>query len=63
MGMPAWYYRVVYGCHSLKALKVGILHFAGIRPVRATLVGKVNAGNFDGAKWIARMAATGRRAS
>jgi putative NADPH-quinone reductase len=63
MGMPAWYYRVVYGCHSLKALKVGILHFAGIRPVRATLVGKVNAGNFDGAKWVARMAATGRRAS
>ncbi|MDR6818923.1 putative NADPH-quinone reductase [Neorhizobium sp. 2083] len=63
MGMPAWYYRLVYGSHSLKALKVGILHFVGIRPVRAALVGAVNARNFGGAKWIARMEVLGRRAS
>lgn len=63
MGMPAWYYRIVYGSHSLKALKVGILHFVGIRPVRAALVGNVTAKDFGGAKWLAKMEAMGRQAS
>ncbi|CDN53939.1 NAD(P)H dehydrogenase (Quinone) [Neorhizobium galegae bv. officinalis bv. officinalis str. HAMBI 1141] len=63
MGMPAWYYRIGYGSHSLKALKAGILHFVGIRPVRAALVGSVAARKFGGAKWIARMEAMGQRAS
>jgi putative NADPH-quinone reductase len=24
MGMPSWFYQIVYGSHSLKAMKVGI---------------------------------------
>ncbi len=62
MGMPAWYYRLVYGSHSLKALQIGILHFVGIRPVRASLVGMVSAKGFPGARWLSRMEALGARA-
>lgn len=39
MGMPTPFYRWFYRAHSLKALKRNILEFAGIRPVRTTLVG------------------------
>lgn len=39
MGMPAPVYRWFYRAHSLKSLQRNILGFAGIRPVRATLVG------------------------
>lgn len=39
MGMPTPFYRWFYRAHSLKALKRNILAFAGIRPVRTTLVG------------------------
>lgn len=41
MGMPAAAYRWFYGAHSVKALRRNILEFAGIRPVRTTLVGGV----------------------
>lgn len=44
MGMPGWLYRRVYGAHSLKALERNVLRFAGIGPVRATLVGWMGAG-------------------
>lgn len=43
MGMPALVYRWVYGAHSVKLMRRNILGFAGIAPVRATIVG--NAGN------------------
>lgn len=39
MGMPAPLYRWFYRAHSLKSLERNILGFAGIKPVRATLVG------------------------
>jgi putative NADPH-quinone reductase len=39
MGMPAPLYRWFYRAHSLKALQRNILGFAGIRPVRTTIVG------------------------
>ena len=41
MGMPAPVYRWFYRAHSLKSLQRNILGFAGIKPVRATLVGGV----------------------
>lgn len=43
MGMPAAAYRWFYGAHSLKALRRNILEFAGIRPVRTTVVGGAGA--------------------
>lgn len=39
MGMPAPVYRWFYRAHSLKSLQRNILGFAGIGPVRSTLVG------------------------
>ncbi|HEV7436077.1 MAG TPA: NAD(P)H-dependent oxidoreductase [Pseudorhizobium sp.] len=63
MGMPAWFYRFAYGSHSLKAMKVGILHFVGIRPVRSTLIGSVAAGGFKGEPWLAKMERLGAAAA
>jgi Putative NADPH-quinone reductase (modulator of drug activity B) len=62
MGMPAFLYRLYYGSHSLKALKIGILRFVGIRPVRDTLIGMVGAKGFDGEKWLKEMERLGRAA-
>jgi putative NADPH-quinone reductase len=39
MGMPAPLYRWFYRAHSLRALQRNILGFAGIRPVRTSMVG------------------------
>lgn len=39
MGMPAAIYRWFYRAHSLKALQRNILGFAGITPVRTSIVG------------------------
>ena len=41
MGMPSFFYRWFYRAHSLKGFERNILHFCGIRPVRATVVGQV----------------------
>jgi putative NADPH-quinone reductase len=41
MGMPTLFYRWFYRAHSLKSFERNILHFCGIRPVRATVVGMV----------------------
>jgi putative NADPH-quinone reductase len=41
MGMPAFFYRWFYRAHSLKSFERNILHFCGIRPVRATVIGMV----------------------
>ena len=41
MGMPALIYRWYFGAHALKALKRNILGFAGVAPMRETLIGSV----------------------
>ena len=41
MGMPTFFYKWFYRAHSLKSFERNILHFCGIRPVRATVVGMV----------------------
>jgi len=43
MGMPASLYRIWFGAHSLKSLERNILRFAGVAPVRDTLIGLVDA--------------------
>jgi putative NADPH-quinone reductase len=45
MGMPALVYRWFFGAHSLKSLERNILKFAGIGPIRETLIGLVEAGD------------------
>jgi putative NADPH-quinone reductase len=56
MGMPATVYRWYFGAHSLKSLRRNILSFVGIKPVRATLIGLVEAANAKRrAAWLANL--------
>lgn len=62
MGMPVFIYRWFYFAHSLRSLERNILRFAGIKPVRQSLFGMIDA--VDDAKrrtWLDRMAALGAR--
>jgi len=62
MGMPAPAYRWFFGAHSLKSLERNILKFAGVRPVRESLFGLVDAGSREDAeKRIAKFRETGRK--
>jgi putative NADPH-quinone reductase len=61
MGMPAPVYRWFFGAHSLKNLERNILGFVGIGPLKATLIGMVEAS--EGSKrekWLAQLRALGR---
>lgn len=60
MGMPAPIYRVFFRSHSVKSLKRNILHFVGIKPVRTTIIGRVD--GFDGyrKRWLKRIERLGR---
>jgi putative NADPH-quinone reductase len=44
MGMPALAYRWYFGAHSLKSLEKNILKFSGVKPIRESLFGLVDAG-------------------
>jgi putative NADPH-quinone reductase len=61
MGMPAVAYRWFYFAHSLKSLERNILGFAGVSPVRDSLIGSVggeeNRAHRD--LWLSRVAALG----
>ena len=41
MGMPALLYRWYYGAHAIRSLERNILRFAGVAPVRRSLIGLV----------------------
>ncbi|ETX14166.1 dehydrogenase [Roseivivax halodurans JCM 10272] len=60
MGMPAPFYRLWYGAHSLRSFDRNILHFVGIKPVRWTLFGMVEGSAKARRRGLSRMAALGR---
>lgn len=63
MGMPAFVYRFFFLAHGLRNLTRNILNYAGVGPVRATLIGSIK--GMDGAtagKWLATVSALGRAA-
>jgi putative NADPH-quinone reductase len=61
MGMPALAYRWFYGAHSLRSLERNVLKFAGLRPVRETLLGGVGDAPAERReRWLARVEALGR---
>ena len=63
MGMPAPVYRWWFGAHAVKLLRRNILQFVGIRPVRTTLLGGVEAGAPDRRRrWLDAMERLGREA-
>lgn len=62
MGMPALAYRWYFGAHSLKNLEKNILRFVGVKPVRSSLFGLIEAGSReDMEKRIAKFRETGRQ--
>lgn len=61
MGMPGVAYRVYFRAHSLKSLKRNILHFVGVRPVRTTVIGLVEADDRRRDAWLGRIAEAGRQ--
>ena len=63
MGMPALMYRLYFFAHGLKNLERSILGIAGIRPIRSTLFGSVDAVSKEKrAGWIEKMKGLGKAA-
>jgi putative NADPH-quinone reductase len=60
MGMPALFYKLYYGAHSVKSLERNILKFVGIEPVERTIIGMVEASAKRRSEWLAEMEAFGR---
>lgn len=61
MGMPAFFYRWFFLAHSLRSLERNILGFAGIGPIKASLIGMVEAGDSrTRAQWLEKIRAFGR---
>jgi putative NADPH-quinone reductase len=62
MGMPALIYRWYFRAHGVRGLERSVLKFAGMKPVRETLLGMVD-GVSDAKRqqWLARMRDYGRR--
>jgi len=64
MGMPAPLYRWFYGAHALKLMRRNILGFAGIAPVRTTVVGGAGAmAPADVERWRRRLHRLGTAAA
>jgi putative NADPH-quinone reductase len=61
MGMPSFVYRFFFLAHGLRNLKRNVLNYAGVSPVRATLIGSAKGMTRETAeKWLARAEALGR---
>jgi putative NADPH-quinone reductase len=61
MGMPAFFYRLVYRAHSLKSLERNILNFVGIKPVEKSVIGGVEADADERQRWLDEMRNLGRQ--
>lgn len=60
MGMPAFVYRWVFFAHGLRNLQRNVLGFAGVRPVRSSLIGTVEGmDDKQRAGWLDDMRALG----
>lgn len=64
MGMPALVYRFFFLAHGLRNLERNVLKYAGVSPVRATLIGSIkNMTSATAEKWLAAVEDLGGRAS
>ena len=55
MGMPAAFYQLYFRAHSLKSLERNILGFAGIAPIRHSIIGSVDKGDAYRRRWLQRV--------
>jgi len=64
MGMPAFWYRWYFRAHGVRGLERSILRFCGIKPVRESLIGMVEAKDDAERKhWLTKIEALGRKAA
>jgi putative NADPH-quinone reductase len=63
MGMPAVMYRWGFGSFGVRGFERSILSFAGIKPIRTSLLGLTFADEKARASWIKSMRTFGRRAA
>jgi putative NADPH-quinone reductase len=62
MGMPALIYRWYFRAHGIRGLGRSVLKFAGMKPVRETLLGMVDAASdAKRRRWLDQMRDYGRR--
>jgi len=62
MGMPALIYRWYFRAHGIRGLERSVLKFAGMKPLRETLLGMVDAASdAKRRRWLDRMRDYGRR--
>jgi len=61
MGMPAVWFQLFYHANGVRGLQRSILGMCGIKPVRTTYIGLVDAKGFNAGKWLAEMRELGRR--
>ena len=63
MGMPALIYRWYFGAHGLKSLESSVLAFAGVGPIRESLIGLVESRSTESrGRWLIKMQNLGRKA-
>ncbi len=63
MGMPAFVYRYYFFAHGLRNLKRNILKYAGVTPVRDTLIGSAKGmAPATAQKWLTTVENFGRKA-
>ncbi len=62
MGMPALLYRWYYGAHAIRSLERNILRFAGVAPVRRSLIGLVESKDAGRrTRWLAALERLGAK--
>jgi putative NADPH-quinone reductase len=62
MGMPAFVYRWYFMAHSLMSLERNILRFVGLKPIRHSIIGSVEASAAAREKWLLRVRQFAREA-
>jgi putative NADPH-quinone reductase len=62
MGMPAIIYRWYFMAHSLMSLERNILRFVGLKPIRHSIIGSVEASAAAREKWLDRIRLFAREA-
>jgi putative NADPH-quinone reductase len=62
MGMPGFFYATYFRAHSLKSLERNVLKMVGIKPVRHTIIGAVEASGAARGGWLDEMAIAGELA-
>lgn len=59
MGMPALFYQLYYRAHSVRSLERNILRFVGLRPVKRSIIGGVDASEQRRLDWLREMGKVG----